>query len=450
MKSCRAWFARALHPLVLLGLTAGVARAAPDPVQVTALLNQAKLISDRDAGRFWGKRLYGPMVIVDPMDRGVLANQADGAGALHPAGALYAGVLPTSVMVSDTPVEWSGKRWTELMWPLGPPDDTINVMGSERMRVTLAHEMFHRIQPSVGFIRPEVANDHLDTVQGRYLLQLEWRALAAALTAQKPAGRRTAVADALLFCAERYRVFPGAASNEAALEIDEGVAEYTGVRLGLESREARVRYTLTDLTWYLKAPSFVRTFAYASGPAYGLLLDQADPKWRGKVKATDDRLDRLLATAMALPAPDLAVLKQREAVYDADGSLYAAEVKRDQDRQARLAAFQASLVDGPVLHLPLHHASYSFSPQSLQPLGDHGIVYPTLRLSAEWGILQVDHGGALLDKEMTLAAVPAASFDASTLSGEGWRLTLQPGWTVKPGSRKGDLVVTRVGVDPDR
>ena len=46
--------------------------------------------------------------------------------------------------------------------------------------------MFHRIQPGLGLTRPEVANPQLDTLQGRYLLQLEWRALAKALEARLP------------------------------------------------------------------------------------------------------------------------------------------------------------------------------------------------------------------------------------------------------------------------
>ena len=44
--------------------------------------------------------------------------------------------------------------------------------------VTLAHELFHRIQSGLGLTRPEAGNRHLDTLEGRYLLQLEWRALA--------------------------------------------------------------------------------------------------------------------------------------------------------------------------------------------------------------------------------------------------------------------------------
>lgn len=412
------------------------ASSAVDPAGAASLFREAQTICDRDGGRFWGVSLCGPMLIVDPNDRSVIANQPDPGGALKPSGGVYTGVLPPEVILANTPIEWSGTRWTELIFPLrghrGEAPD------AAMLHVTLAHELFHRIQPGLGLTRPEIANQHLDTFQGRYLLQLEWRALTKALQANTPAARRAAVADALLFRAERYRVFPEAAAAEAALEIDEGVPEYTGVRLGLETQSARIAYAVRDLSAFVDAPTFVRSFAYATGPAYGLLLDQADPQWRSKLKS-GKRLDELLSAALALPASDFARLKAREAAYD-DGTLRAHEVGREAARQTHLAALKAKLVDGPVLVLPLHKANYQFNPQTLVPLDGYGVVYPTIRLACDWGVLAVDDG-ALLDKEMTTARVSAAGIDASGLKGSGWRLELKSGWAVRPGARKGDWTV---------
>jgi hypothetical protein len=428
--------------LGLAGFSAAPASAAPDRAAVAVIFHEAKAISDRDGGRLWGLRLYGPMLIVDPIDRGVVANAPDADGLLKSAGAVFIGALPESVMVSNTPIEWAGTRWTELTWPLVTKGYKVYPIGDDWRRVLLAHEMFHRIQPTLRLTRPEIANVQLDTLQGRYLLQLEWRALARALTATTPAVRRATVADALLFRNARYRLFPEAAADEMALEFDEGLAEYTGVRLGLTTPEARTRYAVYDLSAFLGAPTFVRSFAYADGPAYGLLLDAADPAWRHKL-GSGRRLDQLLASAMGLPRPDFAALKAREAAYDPGASLHADEVARDQRRQAMLAALTARLVEGPVLRLPLRHANYAFNPQTLQPLGDYGTVYPAVRLSDDWGVLEVEHGGALFDKAMKLATVSAAGADPATLAGDGWRLTLNKGWALQPGPRKGDLLATR-------
>jgi hypothetical protein len=419
--------------------------AAPDPDVAAQIFGEARSICDRDEGRFWGRSLCGPMLLVDPSDRGVIANEADAAGTLAASGGVYKGVLPPDVILSDTPIVWEDKRWTELLLPLRPKGQEGGAVGDDWRAVMLAHEMFHRIQSDLNLNRPEAGNQQLDTLEGRYLIQLEWRAFARALAAATATERRGAVADALLFEAERYRQFPDAAAEENDLEINEGVPEYTGVRLGLATEGQRTAYAIYDLAAFVDAPTFVRSFAYAMGPAYGLLLDQADPGWRGKLDS-GRTLHQLLSAALDLPEPMFSQVKAREAAYD-DGRLWAREVARDHDRQARLAAFRSLLVDGPVLVLPLYHAAYQFSPPTLVPLGGSGTVYPTVRLECDWGALEVRSGGALFAKDMKTASVSAVGFERSTLAGQGWRLTLKTGWAVRPGSRQGDLVVAPKDVD---
>lgn len=294
----------------------------------------------------------------------------------------------------------------------------------------------------MGLTRPEAGNRHLDTLEGRYLLQLEWRALARALEAITPLDRRAAIGDALAFRHERYRLFPEAADEEGALEINEGVPEYTGVKLGLATPQERIAFALHDLSAFVAAPTFVRSFAYATGPAYGLLLDQADPAWRGKL-SSGKRFDDLLGAALAPTAPTSGTIEQRGARYD-NGTLRAHEVRRDEERRVRLAALRARLVDGPVLILPLAHSNYQFNPQTLIPLEGFGTIYPTMRLTDDWGALEVEQGGALVRGDTHKATVSAEGADIMHFKGDGWRLMLKPGWTVRQGSRAGDLVVTYV------
>jgi hypothetical protein len=52
--------------------------------------------------------------------------------------------------------------------------------------------------------------------------------------------------------------------------------------------------------------SFVRTFAYASGPAYGLLLDAASPGWPRTVRASDDPAALLMRALGVQPVADAA------------------------------------------------------------------------------------------------------------------------------------------------
>ena len=433
--SLRSWLSLAAVAAVVS--LAGSAAAAVEPAKGATVFAEAKVICERDAGKLWGRSLCGPILIVEPSDRSLIANQADAKGALTPSEGVFIGVLPKSENIASTATEWSGTRWTELAWPLLPPQD-------DKRHVMLAHELYHRIQPDLPLgVTIGGDNAHLDTLDGRYLLQLEWRSLAKALGAPNAAARRTAVADALLFRSQRYALFPAAAADERALELNEGLAEYTGVRLGLTTPQDRTAYAIGDLKPYIPDATFVRSFAYATGPSYGLLLDRADPVWRGKLAARRG-LDQMLAAAMRLPPANLATLSARAAAYDGDGTLRAAEVKRDATMKTQAAASKAKLVDGPVLVLPLKHSNYQFNPQTLRPLGEIGTIYPTMRLVDAWGVLEED-GGALMAKDGKTVSVSAAGIDPSGLKGAGWTLTLKPGWTVTPGARGGDFTITGPG-----
>jgi hypothetical protein len=428
--SVLAWAALAASPHA-------PASAAVSPARAQAVFQEAARLCGHDGGALWHHSLCGPILLVDWTDNTAVANQPDAQGVLKPAGSVFVGTLPQDIVIANTPIEWAGKRWTELLWPL--PDDVAH------RRVMLSHELFHRAQVELGMLQHDGGNLHLDTLEGRILLQLEWHALARALSAPDAGARKAAVSDALLFRHERYRLFPEAQAEEQALELNEGVAEYTGVRVGLPTARERVAYALRDLETFVQAPTFVRSFAYATGAAWGLMLDEAEPAWRdqlaaGMKSAHPRGLDQMLQAALDLPEPSPATVKAREADYD--DTLRPRELARDQARQAHLAELKARLVDGPVLRLPLagHHASYQFNPQTLEALGSSGVVYPTMKLNADWGALAVEQG-ALLDKAMSVAAVTAAGASDDRLQGPGWRLSLNKGWIVAPGERAGDFVV---------
>ena len=97
------------------------------------------------------------------------------------------------------------------------------------------HESFHIVQPRLGLSLPMDSpgakeNEHLDSLEGRYWLRLEWRALAGALreSGEAPA---LAVRDALAFRQARLTRFPNFVESERALHITEGLASYSGTVL---------------------------------------------------------------------------------------------------------------------------------------------------------------------------------------------------------------------------
>jgi hypothetical protein len=308
MNNCNLF--RILLAIALFGISNVPANATIDPVQAMSIFQQAHTICDRDAGALWGHTLCGPMLLVDPDDRSAVANQADAGGLLRREGNVFIGTLPSTVTISDTTVTWSGTRWCELMWPWPMREDP------DYRHVTLAHEMFHRIEiDDLHFWVTEGDNRHLDTLEGRYLMEIEWRALSSALQAKTPGERKVAIQDAILFRNERYAMFTGASMSETELESNEGIAEYTRVRIGLPTSDERTRYTLRDLSAYVEAPSLVRSFAYATGPAWGLLLDLASPGWPKDFlkNPSEVRFDQRLSDSLHLDKPNLQSASERQA-----------------------------------------------------------------------------------------------------------------------------------------
>lgn len=191
--------------------------------------------------------------------------------------------------------------------------------------------------------------------------------------------------------------------------------------------------------------SFVRSFAYASGPAYGVLLDAAAPGWR-EALGPDSDLGALLARALGL---DPSAAPAERQASRAARRYRGAEVRREESRREAARARQEAedrgrFVDGPVLSLPLRSMSLEFDPNGLRPLGEIGTVYPRLRVADAWGVLDAKRG-AVLARDFTKVYV-AAPFDAKAapLAGVGWTLDLEPDWSVVAGARDGDWTVDRI------
>jgi hypothetical protein len=302
----------------------------------------------------------------------------------------------------------------------------------------LVHESFHIVQRRLGLAVETVSAEHLDSLDGRYWMRLEWRALARALR-ESGEPRALAIREALAFRQARHARFPDNVESERALDINEGLASYTQAVLPAQSEADAIASALDELTAAEGGESFVRTFAYASGPAYGLLLDAASPGWTRKVRASDDPAALLMRALGVQPAADAAAAAARYG----GAELRAAEEQREQQRQARIAELRRQFVDGPVLVMPGGGGGLSNSMGAVV-IPDAGTVYfGAYRMSGEWGTLEADKG-VLVTSDGRLRRLPApVRRDETTISGDGWTLKVARGWVVREGARRGDYEVVR-------
>jgi hypothetical protein len=429
--------------LIVAGLLAMMAGAGAqsggiDTKRASQYFRQLKETSDRDGGKTWGVPLYGPIMFVDPRSGNVVANQADLDHRLVAQDDVFVGTLPREMNPANTDVKWAGVHWTMVMWP-------VSEFRQLRERLLL-HECFHRLQEKLGLPARDAVNAHLDTLNGRIWIQMEWRALERALRQTGPA-RKAAITDALLFRAYRRSLFPDSANNENALEVNEGLSEYTGVKLSSADLAETVVRADIILRQARNNPTFARSFAYVSGPAYGALLDLSGKPWRAGLKPSAD-LGVLLQQHYGIRVR-MSEAAARAAMSRYEGEeIVTIETQQDQRRKQQIADARKKFWDGPVLILPLGaDVSYSYDPNNVLGIDASNTVYPTMRLVDAWGVLTVSNG-AWLERDATghLARARLAApsdLSARPLKEDGWTLELANGWEVVPGDRTGDVTVRK-------
>jgi hypothetical protein len=401
------------------------AAAQVDQQRAEAYFKEAATICQRDGGRLWGVSLCGPMVFADARTRTVATNQPRPTGE-----------LPRSLGFANAPVEWGGSRWAAYIW------DFTTSLDPRARAAFMLHELFHRIQADLGLITAggpaRAGNEHLDTVEGRVWLRLEWRALARAL-GQSGDDRKRAVSDAAAFRLARRSQFANAAENERVEEIREGLAQYTGTVATAASHPEAAASAREQLDAAEGHETFLQQ-AYTTGVAYGILLDDASADWRRRVRSDSDLGQMLMAALDVTPVANAVEAAARYGGVE----LRAAEQTRAEQRKAVVRDLQNRFVDGPVLLVPSGGGA-AFNAVGATPIPGVGTVYfNQYATKAEWGALEATKGVLIRDNGTRQLPGPVR-IEGATLTGDGWTVTVARGWTVRSGPRAGDYQIIRDG-----
>ena len=396
-----------------LATTGTCAAAAPRAVHDALGRIAAEADTDALAARFealWGLDAEVPVVLHAP-DAGAWW-QPPGRGAPERF------ALRDDQPVANTCLDADAEPRVLLMLPL--PESP------EALAALVWHERWHCVQSRLGLAGREADNAHLATEAGRTWLRLELRALARALAADDEHAARRAAGEALAFRARRSKageLGTGELREEARVERNEGLAEYTGRKVAAANP---VPSMLEALRAADGADSYLRSAAYATGPAYGLLLDRWAPGWR---RQRGEALDLSVALAEALGAGGPPIDAGSAGAAYGLAAVRAEESRRAAEARKKHAAYLARFVTGDVLELPLRTPSVSFDPRTLFALGEHGTVYAPITVRDAWGEL-VAGDGALMASDWSRIGIGAGGVagEGASWRGPGWTLTLAEGW----------------------
>jgi len=364
------------------------------------------------------------MLLVNPATRTVYANASDSGGILQSNGPVYSGTLPSNINIANTAIHWNGKDWAMILLPHLPAtkQDRINLM---------AHELFHKAQPSLGFKPHDPINNHLNEKDGRVYLRLELEALKMALISTTDSAIKQHITNALCFRKYRYSIYPAADSTENMLELNEGLAEYTGVMMRGENKTQLTEHFKQNINSFLTNPTFVRSFVYQTTPVYGYLLNTQKKYWNKDINAKS-HLTNYFIKAFNISFPNDLKKSVLSLLNQYNGSaIIDEETKREERTKQLIAEYKHKFIEQPHFEILFEKMNISFDPRNMIPIDDKGTVYPTIRVTDNWGILEVSDCALISAQWDKISITNPASLEGKNIKGIGWVLTLNEGYVIE-------------------
>ena len=371
--------------LVLCVSSTSCSQSKSNPMEKAApCFENLKKVSDADNGELWGKTLYGPTMFVDVQTRNLVANQQNKENSFEQKGDLFFGHLPDDIIIANTAIDYCGENWTCVIW-----DGNRDLLTNTHL---LIHESWHRIQDEIGLPACGSFNQHLDETEGELLLKLELGILKDLL--QNDSKDLTeGLRDAMTVRKYRQTLFPN--GNENQFECHEGMAEYTAFKLlPLDNDNETIRKGLVAAAIMkgMDNNGYSNSFAYLTGPAYGLFLDELVPEWRISIRS-GKTIPEVISTEGAIPDTiDNAEIERISARYGLTEYL-GKERSRLETRDKEDAELRARFSESTWLVIPNNNTHFGFDPnERLVAYDSIGVIYKTMQLKGDFGTIDVKNG----------------------------------------------------------
>ncbi len=380
-------------------------------------------LCSQDGGKMWGINLNLPCMVVDGESRLIVANKPDRHGLLKQEGKIFTGIYPENKTIASSFTEFGGTKYAIVPYPFPFPD--------AYLKVQLIHEIFHILQDSLELNPPHSLynNAHLDELDARIYLRLEWEALEKAYESENDEHRLDHIKYALKFRNKRRSLYPDAKENENSMEIMEGIPEFTGHMITSSSFRdyiISIRY-LENLIKPLG--SYSANFAYYSGSLYGGLISLYHGKWTMELRSTDDLGDLLF---------DVSGISELDTCIDdsfINANYEAAKIKQRESanweiKETHKLQLKKTFLDGPVLCITIKNWQMKLYPTEITPLNSLGMLHNKIEIIDEWGRLTVRNGGCLLNQDKAFLPAENLSIQENCLSAGYWDLFLNDGWEI--------------------
>jgi hypothetical protein len=374
-----------------------------------SLQESADVLNKPESRQLWNVTLNSPIIIIDHFENKMHFTGIEN-GVVQP---IREEKWDNKVPLANSFFDYENKRYVTIIHAAlmhSPCKQRINL---------LSHEIFHTYQKGLGIENQLSTNYHMDEVEGRALLQMEMEALRQVLS-----GDLGSLHDALCIRGYRQSLFPN--NNEDMYELNEGLAEYTGVKLSGENMNDYVKSRLN----YDISRGYTNAFGYFTGSAYATILDSLYPQWR-----SDKDLTKGLIYLIKKKEPQYTVaiekgkLDKLLAKYDYASILE--KEKKELDSFGDVGQFK-KLIDPstPKLCLLNQKINFTYNPHDRVISLDDAVLLRNITIMGEWGQLNIKSGVVRMNNWSAFYLLPPTDLGSVVVRGDDYELRLNQGWKV--------------------
>ncbi|WP_238555241.1 hypothetical protein [Chryseobacterium sp. P1-3] len=209
------------------------------------------------------------------------------------------------------------------------------------------------------------------------------------------------------------------------------MAEFTGVMISNRNKKQTAAYLADGINRFFTNPTFVRSFAYHTIPVYGYLLYNRDKNWNKKITNTTN-LTRYFINAFQISIPVDIEKAVKDNMNQYNGMIISQEeTQRHEKIKKIIADYKFKFIEQPHFEIKFEKMNVSFDPRNIIPIENKGTVYPNMKLTDSWGILNVEKGALMSPDWDKVSITNPVRTEGKKITGEGWTLDLADGYTLE-------------------
>lgn len=415
--------------------------------KVKDALLKAHALLKQDNGRLWGEVIWSEDLLVLGTDNTIYSLKPI-TGSNTADSVLYTKKIADGILSqTNSAQKFEGKPFAVIL---------TNYLTDSS--ATIIHELFHTLQYRHVNLNGNPVN-YLDEYQAREWLRLEYQALKNALQAVRDKKRKMTVTqyvtDALTYRKLRQQIDSPSLEAELQIETSEGLANYTGFVLC--SKPDKYLLAMNEISMRESAPTYTRAFAYATGPAYGLLFDYLQMNWKTGLGKVYNFLTLYENDYLHYP-----INTNSEAIRKANSrnnfaKIHKQELVRKQDFEKKISYYTDLFEHRPTLRVLMEDSIYSrsYNMNGTVVLKGKGLVYPDIVgtdiTGRNFGSFEMVAdsakdmlSGVFGDFESHTFIFPLpVNIKGDQIIGNGFKIKLNKGWVVRKKDENGNLEIVQ-------